>query len=489
MCQNLVVLVCLSATISSTHGGPPNIVVILADDLGYNDVSWHNEAVISPHLDKLATEGIILEQHYSQPTCSPTRGALLTGKYPIHSGLHNGVISPLTPYGLDTTFTTLAEELHRADYATHIVGKWHLGFCNKKFWPTNRGFDSHYGLMTGETTYYTHTRDGGYDFFDDEVTALADNGTYSTTLIQDRAVEIIANHEESKPLFMYVPFQAVHMPVEVPEIYENMYSEIQSSKRRKFLGMVTAMDDAVGNITEALKSANLYDNTVIVFLSDNGGAVKGWLPFQDGGANNWPLRGAKITLFEGGTRTVSFVHSPKYLSPRISTNWMHVSDWFPTLLSIAGLSPTDNSLDGLNQWTQLQDASLPSPRTEMIYNIAYPNHPEWGLVGGPPMSAIRVGDWKYIHRTWGYAGWAEPPENEEIHMQFRKMDDVRDVLYNIAADPEERINLLEIEPEVAGELKARLDDYIAILPDGFYPPEDPAGKPENFGGIWSAGWC
>jgi len=486
-----IVLLIISLALTCLQGKPPNIVVIVADDLGYNDVSWHNDFVITPHLAQLAAEGVTLEQHYSQPICTPTRGALLTGRYPIHSGLHNGVIEPLTPYGLDTALTTLPEELKRANYTTHMVGKWHLGICNKKFWPTSRGFDHHYGFLLGAQSYFTHDRFGGYDFRDDDEVAIAANGTYSTTLIQDRAVKIISNHDESNPLFMYVPFQSVHGPLEVPDIYKNMYDDVEDEDRRTYLGMVTAMDDAVGNITEALKSSNLYENTIIVWFSDNGGPIKGWPPGHETGyaANNWPLRGGKFTLFEGGTRTVAFVHAPKYLSPRISTNWMHVTDWFPTLLSVAGLSPTDNALDGLDQWAQLQDASLASPRTEMIYNIFHPNFPEYNITGGPPISAIRVGDWKYIHRTLGYGGWAEAPEKDGKNTQLPDYDDTRNALFNIATDPEEKENLFETESEVAAEVKAKLDEYIAALPEGFYPPKDQAGKPENFGGIWDAGWC
>jgi len=471
---------------------PPNILVLVADDLGYNDVSWHNKVVLTPHLAQLATEGVTLEQHYSQPICTPTRGALLTGRYPIHSGLHNGVIEPLIPYGLDTGITTLAEELRRANYTTHIVGKWHLGFCNKKFWPTNRGFDHHYGFLNGGQSYFSHTRDGGYDFWDDEEVSLTSNGTYSTTLIQDRAVDLISRHDNSKPLFMYVPFQSVHGPLEVPEVYRNMYSKVEDEDRRTYLGMVTAMDDAVGNITAALKSSNMYDNTIIVWFSDNGGPQAGWPPGHETAyaANNWPLRGAKFTLFEGGTRTVAFVHAPQYLSPRVSYNWMHVTDWFPTLLSVAGLTPsTPDLLDGLNQWDQLRDPSLPSPRTEMIYNIFVPNFPEYNITGGPPVSAIRMNEWKYIHRTMGYAGWTLPPEGGIETQQFPDMEDVREALYNIDTDPEEREDLAEVYPEIVDEMRAKLDEYIADLPEGFYPPKDPAGKPENFGGIWSAGWC
>ena len=179
--------------------------------------------------------------------------------------------------------------------------------------------------------------------------------------------------------------------------------------------------------------------------------------------------------------------APQYLSSRISTTWMQMTDWFPTILSIAGLSPTRPDLDGLDQWAQLQDASLESPRKEMIYNIFYPNRPP--ITGGPPISAIRVGDWKYIHRTIGYSGWAEAPESGVKNEQFRDITDTRNMLFNLATDPEEKENLFDVEPEVAADIQAKLNKYIEALPDEFYPANDPAGKPENYGGIWSSGWC
>ena len=125
----------------------------------------------------------------------------------------------------------------------------------------------------------------------------------------------------------------------------------------------------------------------------------------------------------------------------------------------------------------------------MIYNIFYPNFPEYNITGGPALAAIRVGDWKYIHRTMGYSGWAEAPESGVKNQQFPDFEDIRDALYNLATDPEERENLFDVEPVVAADIQAKLDKYIQALPDGGYPPKDQAGRPENFGGIWNAGWC
>ena len=245
---------------------------------------------------------------------SPDDTRTTVPRYPIHTGLHNGGIKPAAPYGLDTSFATLADELKSSNYSTHIIGKWHLGFCNKKYWPTRRGFDHHYGFLLGSQSYYDHRRDVwengsitalGYDFRNDDAVDTEARGTYSTTLFQNRVVEVIRQQDPSKPLFLYLPFQSVHAPVEVPQVYQKMYSHVKDEGRQKYLGMVTAMDDAVGNITEALKATGLYHNTIIVFLSDNGGGLHSY-------GSNWPLRGGKGTIFEGGTRTPAFIHSPRY---------------------------------------------------------------------------------------------------------------------------------------------------------------------------------
>ena len=158
------------------------------------------------------------------------------------------------------------------------MGKWHLGFCDKKFWPQNRGFDSYYGFLNGGQTYFSHTRDNGYDFRDGEEVAWEANGTYSSYLLQQRAEAVIRNHDPATPLFLYVPFQSVHGPLEVPEVFTALYPEVEDAGRRTYLGMVTAMDEAVGGIVAALKDRGLYDNTVILWFSDNGGPAAGWPP-------------------------------------------------------------------------------------------------------------------------------------------------------------------------------------------------------------------
>jgi len=465
---------------------PPNIVLIVADDLGWNDVSWHNPVVKTPHLETLARDGVLLEQHYSQPICTPTRAALLSGRYPFHIGLQYKVVQPLNPWGLLTNLTTVADELKSAGYVTHAVGKWHLGFCKEDYLPTNRGFDHHYGFWVGSQDYYNHTRTvgshhTGYDFRDDMEVDESAKGMYSSILFSQRSDEIISNHDQSKPLFLYLPFQSVHGPIEAPQEYVDMYEDVPDEDRKIFLGMVTAMDDAVDVVIKSLKRAGMFENTIIIFFSDNGGAK--------GHGNNWPLRGHKSSLWEGGTRTPAFIHGPG-LSPRVEERMFHVTDWYPTLLEVLDKQPSGPPIDGMGEWKGLVDSSKDWARNEMVYNIKTDEDHPWN-----PVSAIRVGDWKYLWRVTGDDTWEKPPEGrDENHIEFHPHARATQIshtnqLFNLAEDPLEEENLAYAEPERADEMKARLKDHLDTYMDVDYSHDDPAGRPDHFGGIWSTGWC
>ena len=499
---SLQLLACLLPCVLSSP--PPNIVVILADDLGFHDVPWHNtETLVAPSLTALSREGVVLEQHYSQSVCSPSRAALLTGRYAINTGLHTGALPSLVPGGLRTDLATLPQLLSDAGYSTWVLGKWHLGMCSESFWPNRRGFDHFHGMLGGAADYYSHRTDDppvhipGYDYRLDSEVDVAASGTYSTKLIRDDAVSVILGHNSTKPLFLYLPFQAPHGPLMVDSSYQDLYSDIPSQDRQKYLGMVTALDQAVGDIVQALKTGGLYDNSILLFLSDNGAPVGGWpgyggsdRPLEYGGAN-FPLRGGKLTLWEGGTRTPALILAPNTLSPRIESSVVHLADWLPTLLAATGLeAPT--GLDGLSMWDRLRDPSLPSPRTEMVYNInLMPPRRLPGVDQWPPIAALRQGDWKYVWRTYGYDGWARPAEMG-LEAPYPPPADVRHKLYNLAVDPLEEEDLSEDFPEVAATMLAMLQQLHAAMGregNATRPPQDQAGRPELQGGYWGAGWC
>ncbi|XP_047480227.1 arylsulfatase B-like [Penaeus chinensis] len=399
--------------------GQPHLVLIVADDLGWNDVSWHNPQVLTPHLENLARTGVILEQSYVQPICTPTRSALLTGRYPFTLGRQHGVLWPKEPTGLTLKATLLPESLKKVGYSTHAVGKWHLGFCSWRYTPTRRGFDTFYGYYTGAEDYFHHfrlqmgrkempnfvkypshkTKKGtrfGYDFRNNTTPDLSVDGTYSTYALSSYVENLLASRSPRDPMFLYLPFQSVHSPLQVPENYTRPYWHIKHKDRRTKLGMVTAMDEAIGRVVAALKSSGHYNNSVIVFTTDNGG------PTVSAG-NNWPLRGNKSTLWEGGTRGAAFVHSPLLQNPgTVSHKLIHVTDWYKTFMGLAGgEAPKDT--DGFDQWAALDGLSK-SPRTHMIYNIDNTTTFSAG---------IRYGDYKLLVGNPGPGEWTPPPEDAQ----------------------------------------------------------------------------
>ncbi|KAA0186810.1 hypothetical protein HAZT_HAZT002131 [Hyalella azteca] len=369
------------------------------------------------------------------------------------------IIEPTTPTGLTLNTTIIPEELKRLGYDTHIVGKWHLGFCNWNYTPTYRGFDTFSGFYLGAEDYYSHTRNfdeafvestasgtpraAGYDYRSDTLVDWAASGNYSSFLFSDRADAVLRSRDPGTPLFLYVAFQSVHTPLQVPAQYSNLYSNISDHDRKIYLGMVTAMDEAVGRIVTSLKETGHYDNSVIVFTTDNGGQTSA-------GGNNWPLRGKKKTLWEGGTRGPAFIHSTLLSRPgSISSRLVHVTDWYPTFVHLAGGSPPAD-IDGVNQWEALNNESLPDARDYFVYDLDQTNGPR---------AAVR------------YVTVPELP------------------LSLFSDDPSESVDLADAEPIVVDLMLAMLEDELPRYTPRDQPAADPASDPSNFGGAWSPGWC
>ncbi|ESO99974.1 hypothetical protein LOTGIDRAFT_112980 [Lottia gigantea] len=484
---------------------PPNIVFIVADDLGWNDVGYHNPEIKTPNIDKLAREGVILNQSYVQPLCSPSRSSFMSGYYPFRTGLQHLVIISFQPVCLPLNISTLPQELKKLGYATHMIGKWHLGFCKWECTPTYRGFDSFFGYYNADEDYYNHSLSRvpfkGYflDYRDDRQPVRDQDGVYSTHAFTKRAESVISQHDTSKPLFLYLPYQAVHEPIEVPKQYENMYPNIQSEGRRKFSGMVSALDEGIGNVTAALKQKGIYDDTIILFTADNGG----WVSYY---GNNYPLRGGKFTIYEGGTRGAAFIRGTGITGNRTYDELIHAVDWLPTLVSAAGGSVTGR--DGQDLWKSISTGSGEN-RTEFIYNIDDDFPPVEGHAGIRyyffiffiiPMLPVLMGDYKLIE---GYPGlfpdWYKPdtemsslddPVEEFMAREGYKADNGYQ-LFNIKEDPTEHNDLSTKNPEIVAKLKARLEYYrktfyvkpnFPILPDF-------AADPTKFNNTWSPGWC
>ncbi|CAL4130265.1 unnamed protein product [Meganyctiphanes norvegica] len=443
----------------------PNIIYILADDLGWNHVSWHNPSVISPHMQELVDNGVVLEQSYVQPTCTPSRSAFLTGTYPFKYGRQGPPLFAICPTGLSVNYTLLPEMLSELGYSTHLVGKWHLGMCDWAYTPLRRGFDTFTGFYVGYGGYFNHayhggawgnrTGPGGYDFRQQERVMWEANGTYSTDLYTDEAVNIIKLNENSEnPFFLYFAHQNVHDPYEVPQKYLDMYPDVEDELTRKIVSMVTAMDDSIGALVDALKDTQQYENTIIVFSADNGG-----VPGHP--ESNHPLKGYKYDLWEGGTRGAAFVHSPILKdTPRPYSGLVHITDWFNTFLSIAG-SPSLQDNDGFDQWEAIRTGNLPSPRQDLIYNL---DQRAIKTIGG-----IRAGSYKYV--------------------VGQNSDEEGPWLFDIEVDPLETTNLISTNPDVAAELEALLLSELSHMVPADEPKLDPAGNPENWGGTYSPGWC
>jgi arylsulfatase A-like enzyme len=434
----------------------PNIVFILSDDHGWADVGWHSPEIKTPHLDRLAAAGAKLEQFYVQPVCSPTRAAFLTGRYPMRHGLQIGVVRPWAQYGLPLEERTLPQMLKAAGYTTAIVGKWHLGHYDPAYLPTRRGFDHQYGHYNGNIDYYTHERDGGLDWHrDDRVNH--DEG-YSTHLIAREAVRLIKEKSADQPLFLYVPFNAVHSPHQVPEHYKKPYAAL-AEPRRTYAGMVAAEDEAVGQIVAALEAKGIRQNTLIVWSSDNGGPSPGRV------TSNGPLRAGKGTLYEGGVRVCAFATWDGHIKPGSTVDApLHMVDWYPTLARLAGASLEQKlPLDGRDAWAAIA-AGAPSPHDAILLNTT------------PTSGAIRMGEWKLVLN--GSANDSEDAENSAPtaakKSKKKKSADESVELFNLARDPYEKTNLAATQPAKVAELRARYATFAAQAVAPKVQPRDPA---------------
>lgn len=426
----------------------PNILLILADDLGWSDVGWHGGFAKTPHMDRLVREGIELDQHYVQPVCTPTRTALMSGRYPGRFGPQALAPSNLRAMPLGTV--TLASALKSVGYRTCLSGKWHLG-AKPEWGPNAFGFETGYGTLTGAADPWTHKyRKGPYeDTWHRDGQRLDEEGN-ATELVAAEAVRRI--DERKSPWFIYVPFHAVHTPVDAPEEFKRLYAGVKfhedpkkQDSRLRIAAMVSQLDAKIGQLVAALERTGQRHNTLIIFSSDNGGieslnnAYIGNVGDSPLNSENDPLRGQKNTLFEGGTRVCAFANWPDKLAARKHAAPMHIADWLPTIASLVGYEArTELKWDGVNQWSALTGAAPPQPRSIYI-----------AMNGG---QSLRHGDWKLIRRDKGQL-----------------------LLFHIAADPYEQTDLFPTQPGKAAELQKLLEEQHAQ--DDPKLPEDLKGAP------------
>jgi arylsulfatase A-like enzyme len=462
-----------ASTAPAEEAARPNIVFILADDLGWADVGWHKREIATPNLDALAAGGVKLENHYVCPTCSPTRAALLTGRSPSRFGILEPIADRST-LALPPGTTTLADVLKSRGYRTALVGKWHLGL-RPDVGPRHYGFDSTYGYFHGQLDPINHLyKNGDRTWHRDD--RLTEETGHATDLLGDEAVrQIEAARGGKDPFFLYLAFSVPHSPLAEEERWQKGYEgKISEPSRRLYAAAVTHMDAAVGRVVAALERAGLRDKTLIVFTSDNGGppgmaaverptdeagrprqrvapAVKKRVEY-DGRyapnrvmADNTPLRGWKGSVFEGGIRVPAFANWPGTLAPRVVTTPIGAVDWLPTLARLTGAPARPEAhWEGIDVWPSLTGtrSSEAPPSDRILY---------WRTTRA---AAVREGDWKLI-----VSGGRNRPEADSL-------------LFNLAEDPYEKTDLASRNPDRVAHLREVLRRQQAL--DREPPPADPA---------------
>lgn len=414
----------------------PNFLFIMADDFGWADVAFHGGKTPTPRLDGLKKESVELTQHYSYPVCSPTRSALLSGRYATRFGITN----PQNPRAYRWNTVTLPVALKSVGYRTALCGKWHLG-SNPDWGPQKFGFDHSYGSLAGGVGPWDHRyKKGEFTQTWHRNGKLVEEIGHVTDLITDEAISWM-NSNRDEPFLLYVPFTAVHIPIREPEKYTRaVTSKSADRSEREYAACIAHLDDSIGRLLDALYQNGKSENTIVVFTSDNGGISTaknddnsyppdGYAAGMSHG-NNLPLRGQKGTVYEGGTRTVTLIRWPARLKSGKFELPVHISDWMPTFCGLAGYQPDhDLKWDGQNIWPAL------SGREALPERSIYTAGPGFKSV------ALRHGDWKLIAH-----------DNDPQQPQSRKFE-----LYQIASDPNETKDLAAEMPDKVSELREKLD--------------------------------
>lgn len=400
----------------------PNIIIFFTDDQGYADVGAYGaQGFNTPHLDSLAKDGIRFTNFYVPATvCTPSRAALLTGKYPKRLGMHKSVLFPFSDTGIDSTETTIAELLRDNGYNTSIVGKWHLGHL-EEFMPLNHGFESFYGVPYSNDMnrhYYQHNnfQSPPLPFYRDKEIILEDpDQSQLTKMYTEEVVDQIKHRDEDKPFFIYLAHSMPHLPLYASKAFKG------TTELGLYGDVISELDWSMGEIVSALRSEEIYENTMIVFTSDNGPRVGSALP----------LRGKKAETWEGGQRVPGIITWPNRIPKNVTSNTLFTTlDLFPTLAKISESSIENQEvIDG----RELSDFLLnPNDNQPEVMPFYY-----YGRNGN--LEAIRYGKWKlHIKKT---NGWNKK-ENGEFPVS----------LFNLETDPSETINLASNNPEIVEEL-------------------------------------
>jgi arylsulfatase A-like enzyme len=476
----------------------PNVIIFVADDLGYADTGYRGSKIETPSLDRLAAEGVDIQRFYTAPMCSPTRAALMTGRNPNRLGVAYSVFLPWSSGGIHTSETFMSESFQAAGYQTAIIGKWHLGHAQQVFHPNARGFDHFYGHLHTEVGFYPpFSVLGGRDFqlngesiIETTSSEHAGDGkntaeNYETFLLAKQASDWIENRDDDKPFFLYLPFLAPHEPLAAPDDLVEKYQSLedkreaarspsdsisrmaklagQKSRRPLYAAVVDAMDQAIGQVLDTLDQEGLTDNTIVLFFSDNGATRV----FGRGGGDNYPLRGGKAETYEGGIRVVSLMRWPgKIPAGSQSSNIMTVMDVFPTLAAATGIQANNEyEFDGINMLTNLTANKTIKRDNSIFFASEIPRYGSFNFT-------VFDDEWKLVQ-------WVE---------QDLLSTTVKNELFRVADDPGEFNNLAQQHPDIVQELSREAIRWRSLYPingtrarisspPGWHPPKDWASFP------------
>ena len=448
----------------------PNIVFMLVDDWGWANVGYHrSRRSYTPNIDSLVKEGLQLDQHYVYNRCAPSRSAFLTGRLPIHVNDAKKVkISAYNPndpvsgfQGVPHNMTMISAKMKEAGYATHQVGKWHVGFATPDHTPKGRGFDTSFGYFNAANDYYKKTiysckNTPIKDLWDTDKPASDNTGEehYEEALFKDRLLSVITDHDPSEPFFLYYAPHIVHGPYQVPEKYLKKFDFIRNELRQVYRAMVNYLDDVVGELVQALKTKGMWDNTLFVVSSDNGGPIS-----NGAGANNYPLKGGKHSDWQGGVRVNTFAsggYLPDDMRGKKTEGYIHIADWYATFCALAGVDPTDTQaakaslppIDSLNMWPLISGQNSTSPRVDIPIS----------------MTTLISGNYKILMGNNGKAGWTGPVypnnTNPDGGIDAREHCGKRHgCLYDIINDPGEHKNLASQMPHKLKKMRKKLRKY------------------------------
>ncbi len=457
----LPLLLLLAAPLPAEGAVPrPNVIIFLADDLGWADASYRGSQIDTPGIDRLAKEGTDLRRFYTTPICSPTRAALMTGRDPVRLGVVYGVIMPWHNHGIHTDEHFMPQSFRAAGYQTAIVGKWHLGHSQQVFHPNNRGFDDFYGHLHTEVGYFPpFANQGGIDFQRNGIT-IKDDG-YETFLLAAEAQRWIRERDKKKPFFLYMPFIAPHSPLEAPDDLVEKYRDMKvkrhssrssadrinrlgllsfaSTQRSMYAAVVDAMDQAISRVLGTLDEEGIADDTIVLFLSDNGGEVV----WSTSGGENFPLRGGKGNTYEGGIRVMAVLRWPGHVPA--GAQWdsmMTVMDVMPTLAAAAQV-PLRNKrkLDGRNLWPAIQTSEAVAHEGRFIVGSETPIH------GSIELAAIEE-RWKLV---------------QHVREGLNHITVVNE-LFDMHADPNEATDLAAEHPAVVQRLEREIYQWRSRYP-------------------------